>query len=248
MGLLWSWQSTPSSPRERILPDGSIQLLINVAGEHLHWAEPDGRVHRRPAAMIAGPFDRPFDVLTEDQRDIVGIAFEPGRAWSFLPGSVDALRGDHVSLDDLWGRHATEALREALLAAPTAAARLDVLEAALIDHQHGPVPPDPMIAEGLRRLPSTPRIDTLADELGVSRRRFTQRFRERVGLPPKRWARLQRFHAALARSTESLDLASIALACGYFDQAHFTHDFTAFAGAPPSEVLSRPRHGHHLAL
>jgi AraC-like DNA-binding protein len=34
-----------------------------------------------------------------------------------------------------------------------------------------------------------------------------------------------------------VDWADIALSCGYFDQAHFNHDFRALAGLCPSAYL-----------
>ena len=34
-------------------------------------------------------------------------------------------------------------------------------------------------------------------------------------------------------------IASIALSCGYYDQAHMIRDFHQFAGSPPSEFALR---------
>jgi transcriptional regulator GlxA family with amidase domain len=78
-------------------------------------------------------------------------------------------------------------------------------------------------------------VSALADELAWSGRAFGERFRERIGMTPKRAARIVRFE----RATERLErdrrqgLAGLAYACGYADQAHLTREFRAFAGTTP---------------
>jgi transcriptional regulator GlxA family with amidase domain len=58
-----------------------------------------------------------------------------------------------------------------------------------------------------------------------------------VGLPPKRFSRLVRFHRAFPLVAGSaLALAEIALQCGYADQSHFTNDFRELAGLSPARM------------
>jgi AraC-like DNA-binding protein len=87
----------------------------------------------------------------------------------------------------------------------------------------------------IRRSRGTLRIDRLTEDLGWSRKRLSAHARDAFGMTPKRLARIARFHHAmdLALSTPCPDWADIAADCGYADQAHLVHDFTAFAGEPP---------------
>jgi AraC-like DNA-binding protein len=57
-----------------------------------------------------------------------------------------------------------------------------------------------------------------------------------VGLTPKRYCRVRRFQRALvsAHRPRGVDWARVAVDCGYFDQAHFIHDFKSFAGVTPT--------------
>jgi AraC-like DNA-binding protein len=71
----------------------------------------------------------------------------------------------------------------------------------------------------------------------LSPRRFIQLFRDQVGLTPKLYCRIRRFQYVLDRVTDARDVDWLrtALACGYFDQSHFIHDFRAFTGLRPTE-------------
>jgi AraC-like DNA-binding protein len=45
------------------------------------------------------------------------------------------------------------------------------------------------------------------------------------------------------------DWTDIALSCGYFDQAHFNHDFRAFSGINPSTYSAKKTpHLNHVPL
>ncbi len=67
-------------------------------------------------------------------------------------------------------------------------------------------------------------------------------FRDETGFTPKVFCRIRRFHRALDRmeGRKSVEWANVALDCGYFDQAHFIHDFRAFSGINPSCLPRAP--------
>ena len=95
------------------------------------------------------------------------------------------------------------------------------------------------------------KVKEMADALGVSQKHFITRFSAQVGLSPKRFCRIRRFQAVLdAIATGApIDWADISCACGYYDQAHFIHDFKAFSGFTPSEYLCRRReYPNHVPL
>src|SRR5579884_157301 len=99
---------------------------------------------------------------------------------------------------------------------------------------------DPVIPFALSRLANGTVPQHLADiaaTCGLSQKRFIERFKSAVGLTPKHYARLLRFQRALAQASRNckLDWTRIAHECGYFDQAHFIHDFRSFAAITPSE-------------
>ena len=76
------------------------------------------------------------------------------------------------------------------------------------------------------------RIGDVTDAIALSPKRFIERFKAEVGVTPKRYCRLLRFQRAVAGAHRggAIDWAGLALSCGYFDQAHFIHDFRASPG------------------
>jgi AraC-like DNA-binding protein len=45
-----------------------------------------------------------------------------------------------------------------------------------------------------------------------------------------------------------VDWANVALSSGYFDQAHFIHDFRAFSGINPSTYLRQRTSRNHVSV
>ena len=90
---------------------------------------------------------------------------------------------------------------------------------------------------------ATANVNAVADDLGVSERHLRRVFVETVGLSPKTFARLARFHRALraAREDARAGWATIAAAAGYYDQAHLIGDFRAIAGVTPRALLGELR-------
>jgi AraC-like DNA-binding protein len=83
-------------------------------------------------------------------------------------------------------------------------------------------------------------IGDLAAAAGVSGTHLAKRFKELVGVTPKRLARSYRFTlATLAIDvTEPVDWADVAARAGYFDQAHFGREFQEFTGLTPTRYLA----------
>ncbi len=81
----------------------------------------------------------------------------------------------------------------------------------------------------------------LASTACLSQKQFTRVFNKYVGMNPKSYLRLLRFHKTLMqlqRSADSVSLTDIAWSCGYYDLAHMTADFKAICGYTPSGLIN----------
>lgn len=253
--LLWYYEA-PELPdfMERVLPSGNMSLLVNLGEDALRWYDgPDSkRAHRVGGTAVTGTFTEHFAIDSAEQRAIMGAQFTPGGAFAFFKPTSGELSGQHVPLDALWGNEA-RLLRERLLEAPGPQEKLRALEAVLRARVLRPLERDGAIDFALAAfddLEGGHTVTSVTGSLGMSPKRFIQRFTEQVGLTPKRYCRVRRFQLALAAIAEGRKLAwtDLALGCGYYDQAHFIHDFRAFAGMTPTEYTARHRERNHVPL
>lgn len=81
------------------------------------------------------------------------------------------------------------------------------------------------------------RVQQLAVELGLSRRRLGQLFEAQVGLPPKLYAELVRFEGLTQRvKAHPRPWSQLAAELGFADQAHLSREVRRFAGLTPTEL------------
>ena len=238
--------------RERILPSGTIELVINLREDELriYDAERPARCRRLSGALVSGAYSGFFVSDTVEEASIMGVHFRPGGAFPFLGLPAGELADAHVDLETLWGRRAAVELRERLCAAATPGERFRLLDEALVARLSRP--PEhhyavPAALEVFARMDARVTMREMIRRIGLSQRRFIQVFAAEVGMTPKVFSRVQRFHRALAlaRRDAAPDWARLALDCGYFDQSHLIHDFKVFSGLNPTEFV-RQRSEHLL--
>jgi AraC-like DNA-binding protein len=95
------------------------------------------------------------------------------------------------------------------------------------------------------------RVHAVTGRIGMSQRRLAQLFHEQVGVSPKTFHRVRRFQHTLQRlrRVRRVDWATLAVECGYYDQAHLSHDFRQIAGMTPSAYLAAGTdHMNHVPL
>jgi AraC-like DNA-binding protein len=242
--------------KERILPSGTIELVINLRDDELRIydaANPE-RCNRFSGALVSGAYGGFFVIDTAEEVSMIGVHFKPGGAFPFLGLPAGELADAHVNLETLWGRSAVE-LRERLCGAATPMERFHLLEEALLAHlfrplEHHYAVPTALDAFGQTEARAT--VRDIARDIGLSQRRFIQVFTEEIGLTPKLFSRVKRFQRTIAivRQATAPDWARLAVDCGYFDQSHLIRDFLMFSGFSPSDYLRRQdylrQHGVHI--
>jgi AraC-like DNA-binding protein len=225
--------------RERVLPTGCTQVILNLARDFLLDC-PEGRPDcRMPPALVVGARSVYEIVDSTDMADLIGIVFAPGGFPPFASDAAHLFSNQSVALGDIWGTHASS-LRDRLRGLRTPQTRLHCFEHFLRERFLSKLAArttsrSAEIEFALRRFDHVSNVASvreIARQIGWSERRFSQVFREEVGLAPKVWCRIQRFQRAVRQLHAGADVrwAELALDCGYYDQSHFANEFRAFSG------------------
>jgi AraC-like DNA-binding protein len=239
VAYMWALRDLAVHAHERIVPSGTLELVVNLNEDALRIYDPRAGVWREySGAVVSGAYRRYFVIDTRDHASIVGVHFKPGGAWPFLGVPPGELADRHIDLAMLWGRSAVE-LRERLCAAATSQERFALLEQTLRSCLADAQPGHPAVPIALGRLarPGVT-VGAVAEDVHLSRRRFIQVFTSEVGMTPKRLSRVLRFQraSALVRRINAPDWARLARACGYFDQSHLINEVSEFTGTSPSQL------------
>lgn len=234
-----------SHARERRLPNGAFELVINLRSEALcvYDSQDAGRLLAADRCLVSGAYVRSFVIDTLCMTSLMGVSFKPGGAAPFFSVPINELHNSHVPLAALWGAFAGE-LRERLLSVEDARMRLCVLEQCLLERMTWPLERSPMVSFMLDALQKPGSgVAEITEQIGYSARHASQVFSEVVGLTPKQFSRVRRFQEVLRllEAGQQINWADLAVACGYFDQAHFIHDFRAFSGLTPGMYVDQHR-------
>ncbi|QFZ24454.1 helix-turn-helix domain-containing protein [Saccharothrix syringae] len=238
---LYYLEGAPPYARLVLPPMPGALLIVNLgapfrirAGTDVEAAEyADGCVITTPTRAVE--FGYPLRTRS------VGVHFKPWGPAPFLPMPAAELRDRPVAVEQVWGRPAVAGLRDRLAAAPGPHGMLALFEEELVRRLRETA------GLGLVRHTSgviaatggTAAIGDLGVAAGVSSTHLARRFKELVGVTPKRLARTYRFAAAVFAINPAgpVDWGALAGGAGYFDQAHFGHEFRAFTGLTPTRYV-----------
>jgi AraC-like DNA-binding protein len=178
---------------------------------------------------------------------VFGVNFYPYVTPMLLSASAESLTNRFTDFHDLVGKEAKE-LESRMIEASDNLERIDIInsyvEKKILNKK---CINDHIVLEAVRHVMNSTQSETvgeLAYKFNLSKRQFERKFKEYSGLEPKLFSRIARFQRAYnICQNKNQALLQTALECGYFDQAHFNHEFKAFAGFPPSEIQLQKVYG-----
>jgi AraC-like DNA-binding protein len=233
------WQSRAGTSDYVVLPDGCADILLSRSG-----GEPIG-------LSTVGLMTTPMKARGAPAQSFFGVRFRPGMASSFIPGA-ELLTDEIRPLDDLMGSAARRMFER------LAESRSLEEMGGLMDRLLRPLDPPDIGDRVLWQLESADvSLDQVIARSGLSVRHFRRLCLERTGVSPKYLSRILRFRKAaqrmeavassgqhnLAQHFAQPSWADFAVACGYYDQAHFIREFQEFAGCTPGRFLQSRKRG-----
>jgi AraC-like DNA-binding protein len=240
----WHCIDVPFQPRARILPSGTMELIINLCDDEVRIYDSAQRdcFRRFPGIVVSGTYAGALDIDPLQHASVIGVHFRPGGGFPFFGAAVGEFANSHLPLEVLWGRRALE-LRERLCSAATPRQRFQILEETLTARLRCSAghPAVSLALDIFGPAGIGDSVGAAARRVGLSERRFIQVFTAHVGLTPKLFCRVLRFQHVreVVNQAATPNWAQLALGCGYYDQSHLIRDFQEFSGLSPTDYLGQ---------
>jgi AraC-like DNA-binding protein len=234
----WYSAGTTAVARERVLPNGLVELVLCLAEPH-RLVEGSGTETLR--LCLTGLQTGPVVIEHPGYHRVLGLRLQPAGAYALLSLPMAEVSGLTVDLHDVLGDAADELAERCHDA--VSVERCFAIAAAWVGERLARARAlDPRIAWTLGRIESdggNVPIAALRDATGLSKTRLAGLFRDQIGVMPKVYARIVRYRRALALLDRgSPSLAEVALEAGYYDQPHMTTEFRELGGLTPREFLA----------
>ncbi len=215
----WDMGERPAEV-QRVLPYPNAHLVFDCGQTAVH-------------GVVRGAFVR----TVEGAGRVLGVRFKPGGLRPFIDRPLSRLADRTMAVDDVLKVSGADAeqrvLRQASDASMVAAAQA-MLEAVL----PAPAPRARVAAQAVEAAAAAQgptSVGALCAQVGIEERALQRLFSNYVGVSPK-WV-IQRFRLQEAAwrlaQRAPVDLAALAGELGFFDQAHFTRNFTRLVGQSP---------------
>jgi AraC-like DNA-binding protein len=228
-------------PPFRSLPDTCTELFISYIDSAPTVISGKSTATYQRSFLISR-MSRFMDVQSPPISGLLTVCFYPGSAKHFFELPMNEIANDVIGLQDLWKGMITE-IEDRVASAKTNEERVMILQHYLLKELNKNYKADKTIQYCLWQMNSTKgqlSIGNLSEDAGISNRQLLRRFNDQVGLSPKEFARITKFISSLTvlKQYPDMSLTEIAYESGYYDQAHFIHDFKEFSGYSPGQLLA----------
>ncbi|PLK43055.1 helix-turn-helix domain-containing protein [Emticicia sp. TH156] len=217
----------------KVLPGTSMVMGFQYRGNLV--AIEDGTEIKLNSAGISGLQDKFRYFKNSKNIGTVLVYFNETGAAYFFKAPMNELFDESVGLDNFVNSSELNEIEDRLSEAQSHTRRIAIIEQFLINRIQ-PVDTDKLVLAAIVHIQQAKgniRIIDLAKLLFTSKSPLEKRFRKTVGASPKKFAGIVRFNALLKNYSDQKTLTELGLEAGYFDQAHFIHDFKAFTGETP---------------
>jgi AraC-like DNA-binding protein len=243
--VIWIMESETTAdqfPREQILPDGIVELVLHFRDPFLtHRA--DGTCFVQPPNFAISQMRQFIEIESRGDIGFVAVRFFPWGAYHFFDTPIHSFLDSFVVSATLWERH-HRSLHDQVASASDSRDRVDIVEQFLRDRLTEHRRQDNTVDAAIKRCRSERgqlKLEQLCEYAELSQKQLGRRFLAAVGTTPKTFCRVSRFLHVCHRLEDfrNRSLSELTYDCGYFDQAHFIREFKEFSGFTPKQFFKK---------
>lgn len=223
------WDRRGCAPEtQRVLPYPNAHLVFDLGRTAIH-------------GVVRGAFERPLSGAGK----VLGVRFAPGGLRPFITQPLSTFTDTTIAADALLGMPAAQAEARVLGESDDLAMVAQVQ--ALLLARLPQVDDAALLAARLTAAAAAHNgpasVAQLCENMAIGERKLQRLFANYVGVPPKWVIQRYRLQEAIWRlaQPDAPDLASLAHALGFFDQAHFSRSFAELVGSTPLDYRRSQR-------
>lgn len=234
-------EADPNLRIERFLPDGNIELVIDLAEKpkFIYDNSTLTVIQECNHAWLSGIRTKPISIPGGEYSEMFIVFFKKGMAHHFTNMPLYEITDTVTNADLLSGKDIPD-LRYALQITTSIERKFSCAEQFFLQRYNRHATIDPAIEFAINSITTTPdalTINKIHDSIGYSHKHFIKLFRHHTGVTPKAFQRIMRFQKAILdiERDSGINWPQLATGCGYYDQSHFIEDFKHFSGFTPQE-------------
>lgn len=227
--------------RKLVVPNGNLKLTISYQNGVVASINGKTFSSKEHEITLTGLVDVP--VILDTEKDIatetLGIEFNPQGVYRFFHFSLNEIKNQIYSLEDLLG-NAGKQLAEQIANASQFHNKLFFVQQFLINQLS--LPNEDLIFEycvdKIQSSKGKITVKELEKKTGYSSRWLNSKFNEKLGVSPKNLAsviRFKQYYQAFVNRNERLFFKNDFYEL-YYDQSHFIKDFKRFTGLSPTKL------------
>ena len=227
---------------DKILPTGLVALLFTIGNAHRSGKSPDPQRNPRfTHSWIEGLQTTPNYHTPIDGTHVLGILFQPPGFRALFDVDMISLRDQIVDARTMLPSDFISLVESRLPLADKSESHDEIFDA-LLDREQV------VVADWLWNFyaavvsgQGNVRMDGYYEKSGYSVRHAARQFKHAVGVTPKVLSRVLRLLALLEAvdPSQHTNWTQLAHTFGFFDQAHFNHEFRKLTGLFPTEYLEQ---------
>ena len=228
----------------RFLPDGFFEIGFNLGSDHLQISSTSSSVAQldNPVGYFYGQGSVSAQLTSKGRLYIMIVKIYPWAAHLLFSFDLADCIDQNLKLGQVFGKEG-QFLEDRILEARCHEKQVEMLQELLIAklRQINGTTND-LLTRATTLLFATHgqiKMKELASQAHSSPRSIQRTFRQHYGITPKQFSnqlRIRNFASQLSRH-RNLSMTELALRCGYFDQAHFNHEFKSITKVTPSDFF-----------
>lgn len=238
--LHFEFEGLSVNPQREYTPCPEQCLTFDPRGHITSINKQTGEIQRRSSSYISGQQSTCYDLHFDPNYLMIKVVFHPGALFKLTGIPLHEFNG-YVDASAVLNREIDQ-VNEQLANTFDYLKMIEVVENYLVTKvknkklQDQPIDKIQYI---LNNQPSQFSLKWFAGQACLSPRQFERKFTERIGVSPKLYCRIARFHKAseMKENNPAMDWLDVALNCGYSDFQHMNKDFKQFASATPTTML-----------